>query len=192
MRKLVVPALLIFALVLSGCSKSAAEAALKVGDEAIAKIKPEAEKYVPEELAKLTEAAANAKAKLDEGKYGEALTRAQELPAKANAVAVAAKMKKDELTRKWDAAQGSVPAVVKEVTDRIGTLTAMKKLPKGIDKAKVDSAKASLADVTAGWTAATEAFTGGDINGALAKADAAKTRAEELKKALEAAPPAKK
>ena len=193
MRRLIIPGLLILALVLAGCGKAPAQAALKVADEAIAKIKPEAEKYVPEEFAKLSEAATNAKARFDEGKYGEALARAQEIPVKANDVAIAAKMKKDDLTRKWAAVQDSMPATVQELTTKVGALASAKKLPKGFDKTQLETAKTSLADVTAGWTAAGEAFTGGDLHGALSKADSAKTRAEELKKALEAAPaPAKK
>lgn len=192
MRKLIIPALLILALVLAGCSKAPAQAAMKTADEAIAKIKPEAEKYVPEEFAKLTAASAEAKAAFDQGQYGTALAKAQQLPTKVNDVAVATKMKKDELTRKWDAAQGSVPEMVKGLTDQVTALAAMKKLPKGFDKAKIDSAKTSLADVNAGWTAATEAFTGGDIPNALNKVDNVKTRAEELKKALEGAPQPKK
>ena len=133
-----------------------------------------------------------AKAQFDQGKYGEALARAQEIPKKADDVAVAAKMKKDELTRKWDAAKDSLPTVVAGLSDQVTKLAAMKKLPKGFDQKQLETAKTSLADVNASWTAATEAFTGGDLHDALTKADDAKTRAEGLKKALEATAPAPK
>jgi len=64
----------------------------------------------------------------------------------------------------------------------------MKKLPKGIDKTMLETAKTSLADVTSGWTAATAAYTEGDITGAIAKAGDVKMKAESLSKVLEVVP----
>lgn len=192
MRKLFVVGLMILALLATGCSKAPAEAALKVADEAIAKVKPEAEKYVPEQFAALTAAAADAKAKFDAKDYKGALAAAQELPAKADEAMKAAAAKKDELMKQWADMQGSLPAMVQGLTEKVTGLAAMKKLPKGVDAAMVETAKTSLADVTSGWTAATEAYNGGDVMGAVAKAGDVKTKADELSKMLEAVPaPAK-
>jgi hypothetical protein len=192
MKKLLVVGLMILALVLTGCSKAPAEAALKAADEAIAKVKPEAEKYVPAEFGALTAAAADARAKFDVKDYAGAMAAAKDLPAKADDVMKAAAAKKDELMKQWADMQGSLPAMVQGLTEKIGGLAAMKKLPKGVDAAMVEGAKTSLAEVTSGWTAASEAFNGGDITGAIAKADEVKSKAEALSKTLEVVPaPAK-
>jgi len=186
MRKLLIAVLMILPLAIAGCSKGPAEAALKAADEAIAKVAPEAGKYVPAELKSLTAAAAEAKAKFDGGDYSAALAGAKDLPAKAADVAKAAAAKKDELMAKWNDLQGSLPAMVQALTDKVGALAAMKKLPKGFDAAQLETAKTSLTDVTGLWTSATEAFGSGDIMDALAKGGDVKSKAEALSTMLEA------
>lgn len=188
MRKLFVVGLMILALLAAGCSKAPAEAALKVADEAVAKAKPEGEKYVPEQFNALTAAAADARAKFDAKDYKGALTAAQAIPAQADEVMKAAAAKKEELTKQWADLQASLPAMVQALTEKIGGLVAMKKLPKGVDAAMVETAKTSLADVTAGWTAASDSFTAGDVTGAIAKAGDVKTKAEQLSTMLEVVP----
>ncbi len=188
MRKLMVVALLVLPLLVAGCSKGPAEAALKAADEAIAKVKPEAEKFVPAEFSGLADAAAAAKAKFDGGDYAAALAAAKDLPAKAADVARAATAKKDELTKQWTDLQGSLPAAVQGLTDKVTALAGMKRLPKGFDAAQLDTAKTSLADVTGLWTAATDAFNGGDLMGALAKAGDVKAKADALTTMLDAVP----
>lgn len=192
MRRVIVPAVLILALVVAGCGKAPAQAALKAADEAIAKIQPEAEKYVPEEFKTLTTAAADAKAKFDAGNYTEALAAAKDLPAKANDVMAAASKKKDELTKTWTDAQASLPAMVQGLTDRVGSLGAMKKLPKEFDAAKLASAKTTLADITSSWSAASEAFKNGALTDAVSKVESVKTMIDDLTKALPPVEVAKK
>lgn len=189
MRNWTIAAVLILVLALAGCGKAPAQAALTAADQAIASAKPEVEKYVPEELTKLTAAVADARSKFDAGNYKDALAAAKDIPASATAALDAAKAKKDELTGKWNEMQGSMPAVVQGLTDRIGSLEAMKKLPKGFDKTQLETAKASLAQVTTDWTAAGEAFNGGDLLGALAKADGVKAKTDEITTILAAATP---
>jgi hypothetical protein len=188
MRKLFVVGIMILALLAAGCSKAPAEAALKVADEAVAKVKPEAEKFVPEQFNALTAAAADARAKFDAKDYKGALAAAQEIPAKADEAMKAAAAKKEELMKQWADMQGTLPTMVQGLTDKITGLVAMKKLPKGVDAAMVESAKSSLTEVTSGWNAATAAYTEGDIVGAIAKAGDVKTKAETLSKMLEVVP----
>jgi hypothetical protein len=190
MRKWFVPVVLVLALVVSACGKAPAQAALTAADQAIASAKPEVEKYVPAEFTKLTAAAADAKAKFDAGKYKDALAVAKDIPANATAALEAAKAKKDELTGKWTAMEGAMPATVEGLTTRIGSLEAMKKLPKGFDKTQLETAKASLATVSTDWTAATDAFKSGDLLEAITKGEGAKTKSDDLAKLLEAAAPA--
>lgn len=189
MKRWIVPVILILVLAMAGCGKAPAQAALTAADAAIATAKPEVEKYVPEEFGKLTAAAADAKAKFDAGNYKDALAAAQEIPGKATEALKAAKAKKDELTAKWTATEAAMPDTVKGLTDRLASLQGMKKLPNGIDKAQLETAKTTLASVTADWTAATEAFKSGDLMGALTKGDGVKAKSDELAKLLQLAPP---
>ena len=185
MRKLVVLGLMVLPLLAAGCSKGPAEAALKAADEAIAKVAPLAEKFVPEQFKTLTDAAAAAKASIDKGDYAAALAAAKDLPAKADEVMAAASAKKDELTSLWQGMSGSLPAQITSLTEKITTIGALKKLPKGIDAKSFAAARTELADVTGFWTKATEAFNAGDLQAALQAGNDVKTRADALVKSLE-------
>ena len=189
MRKFLICCLMIVPLVVVGCSKGPAEAALKAADEAIAKVKPEAEKFVPDQFTALTEAAAAAKADFDKGDYAAALTAAKDLPAKADEVATAAAAKKDELMGQWNELSKDVPAQMLDATDKVNTLAAMKKLPVGVDAAKIEEIKARLADMSSTWTKAGEAFTGGDLKGALEMGGSVKASAEWLQTSYDAIMP---
>jgi len=186
MRKLMVVGLLILPLLVAGCSKGPAEAALKAADEAIAKVKRSAEMYVPDQFAALAKEADNAKALFDKGDYAAALAAAKDLPSKASDVQSAVTAKKDEIMKTWTEMQGSMPSLVQGLTDKVGALVAMKRLPKGFDAAQLETAKTSLTSVTEGWTAATAAFGGGNLIGAVKNGSAAKTKAGELTTLLEA------
>jgi hypothetical protein len=194
MRKLLVLGLIVLPLLVAGCSKGPAEAALKAADEAIAQVQPEAAKFLPAGLEPLTAAAAEAKAKFDAGDYKAALAVAKNLPVKAADLAKDVAAKKNELMAKWNAVQGTLPALVQGLTERVGALAAMKKLPKGFDAAQLETAKTSLTDTTDLWATATNAFSAGDVVSAVAKAADVQTKADELAKLLETVvlPPAKK
>lgn len=185
MRRWLILGLFIVPLIVAGCSKGPAETALKVADEAVAKVKPEAEKYVPDQFKTLSEAASSARAKFDQGDYKGALAEARALPDKANDVMAAAAAKKEELTALWNGLERSLPAAVAAVTDKLNALASMKRLPTGFSQNQLEAAKAQLAEVTGLWTKATGAFSGGDLPGALQLGDDTKVKAEELAKLLE-------
>jgi len=192
MRKLLVLGLMVLPLLVVGCSKGPAEAALKAADEAIAKVAPEAEKFVPDQFKALTDAAAAAKASFDKGDYAATLAAAKDLPAKATEVMAAATAKKDEMTGLWKGMAETLPAQVAGLTEKVNALAAMKKLPKGLEPAKLDEVKIRLADISGMWTKATEAFKGGDLNGALEMAGNVKINADWLQTSYDAIMPAPK
>ena len=189
MRKFLICCLMILPLVVVGCSKGPAEAALKAADEAIAKVKPEAEKFVPDQFKALTETAATAKASFDKGDYAAALAAAKDLPAKANEVMTAATAKKDELMGLWNELAKDIPAKMLDLTDKVNALAAMKKLPMGMDAAKLTEIKTRMADMNATWTKAGEAFGGGDIKGALEMGGSVKAAAQWLQDSYDAVMP---
>jgi hypothetical protein len=189
MRKFLICCLMILPLVVVGCSKGPAEAALTAADEAIAKVKPEAEKFVPEQFAALTETAAAAKANFDKGDYAAVLTAAKDLPAKAAEVAAAATAKKDALVGQWNELSKDIPARLLDVTEKVKTLAAMKKLPAGVKAEQIDEVKKRLEDMNATWPKAGEAFASGDIKGALEIGASVKSAAEWLQMSYDAIMP---
>jgi len=189
MRKFLICCLMILPFVVVGCSKGPAEAALKAADEAIAKVKPEAEKFVPEQFKALTETASTAKANFDKGDYAATLAAAKDLPAKANEVMTAATAKKDELMGLWNELAKDIPAKMLDLTDKVNALAAMKKLPVGMDAAKLTEIKTRMADMSATWTKAGEAFSGGDIKGAIEMGGSVKAAAQWLQDSYDAVMP---
>lgn len=175
---------LCFALTACSTAKAPAEAAIKAADEALASVKVEASKYVPDQLKSVEDALATAKESFQKGEYEQALTGAQDLAAKAKDLATAVAAKKDELTKSWQDMSGGLPGMVDAIQSRVNILSKSKKLPAGLDKAKFESAKASLATVTQTWTEATSAFQGGNLMEAVDKAKAVKEKAVEIMNAL--------
>jgi hypothetical protein len=192
MRKFLVCCLMILPLVVVGCSKGPAEAALKAADEAIAKVAPDAEKFVPDEFATLTAAAAAAKASFDKGDYAAALAVAKDLPAKATEVMTAATAKKDELTGQWNVLSKDMPILVADWQKKIDELIASKKLPKTATPERIAEITAKFAEVGATWTKATEAFNAGDIKGALENGNAVKASVDWMESVWAAIAPAPK
>jgi hypothetical protein len=180
MRKFLVLGLMVLPLLVVGCSKGPAEAALKAADEAIAKVAPDAQKFVPDQFKALTDAAAAAKASFDKGDYAAALAAAKDLPAKANDVMAAAATKRDELTGLWNRMAEALPAEFADLTAKINAIAAMKKLPKGVDAAELEASKAGLADITELWIKASKAYTDGDVKGAVEMARDVKTKTDAL------------
>jgi hypothetical protein len=192
MRKLLVLGLMVLPLLVVGCSKGPAEAALKAADEAIAKVAPEAEKFVPDQFKTLTDAAAAAKASFDKGDYAAALAAAKDLPAKATEVMTAATAKKDALMGQWNVMAKDMPILVADWQKKFDELLASKRLPKTATPERIAEIKAKLADVSATWTKATDAFNAGDIKGALENGASVEASVEWMQTVWDAVAPAAK
>ncbi len=177
-------ALVLCCVALVACSqKGPAEAALTAAQTAVDGVKADAAKYVPDQAKSLAEAMTSARAAFDKGDYKAALEAANAIPAKAKDVATAAAAKKDELTKEW-ASLGGIPAMVDQIKAKVDALGAMKKLPKDMDKAKLEAAKASLADITKGMGEAFEASKAGNLADAVAKGNVVKAKVTETMAAL--------
>jgi hypothetical protein len=192
MRKFLICCLMIVPLIAAGCSKGPAEAALKAADEAIAKVAPDAEKYVPEQFKTLTDAAAAAKASFDKGDYAAALAAAKDLPTKATEVMTAATAKKEELLGQWNVMAKDMPILVADWQKKFDELVASKKLPKTATPERIEELKGKLAEVNATWTKATDAYNAGDIKGALENGAGVKAAVDWMQAAWDALQPAKK
>jgi hypothetical protein len=165
-----------------GCSrdKEPAEAALKAAEAAVGAAKAEATKYVPDQVKGVEDALKAAKDAFEKKEYTQALNAAKDIPAKAKELADAAAAKKAELTKSWEEMAAGLPKMVEAIKSRVDTLSKSKKLPKGMNKPKLEGAKAGLGEITKGWTDAENAFKGGNIADALAKGNAVKAKAVEI------------
>lgn len=184
----------LIASVTTACSqKGPAEESLKAATTAVDAVKASAEKVVPDQFKSLTAALADAKGKFDKGDYAGSIAASKDLPAKATEVANAAKAKKDELAKTWAGIEANVTAAVAAVQEKVTALGGMKKLPKGMDAAKLTAAKDGLAELSKGWADAQAAAKAGDYMAAIDKANAVKAKAADLSASLavaQAAPPA--
>ena len=162
------------------CGKGPAQAAITAADAAVSSARAEGEKFVPDQFKALSAAAAGAKAKFDAGDYKAALEQAQGIPAKAQEVMQLAVAKQTELMASWKTLEGSLPTMVAAIQKRVMELSVARKLPVGVDKTTVASAKVALESATSAWAAAGTAFGAGDMMAAVAKGGQVKATAEEL------------
>lgn len=175
----------------TACSqKGPAEEAIKAAEAAVAAAKGTVEKYVPAQWKALNDAVKDAKDKVAKGDYAAALAAAQSIPGKVTEATNAAKAKKEEFTKKWTELEGSVPGAIKAVEEKVASFAAMKKLPKGMDKARLEASQAGLADAKKGWDEAVAAAKAGDMLVAIDKATAAKAKATDLEASLATPAPA--
>jgi hypothetical protein len=180
-------ALMIATLLLVSCEsadKAPAAAAITAAQAALDGVKGEAAKYMPDQVNRLEDALTTAKASFDKKDYKAALAGAQDIAAKAKDLGAAAAAKKAELAKSWEEISGGVPKMAEAIKSRVDILSQSKKLPAGLDKAKLDGVKTDLATLNQSWTEASGAYQSGNVNDAVAKAQAAKTKAVEIMTAL--------
>jgi len=183
--------LVVLALSLGACArdKEPAAAAIKAAEDALNSAKAEAAKYVPDQIKAVEAAIKAAKDNFEKGEYTAALNAAKDIPGKAKELAAAAAAKKAELTKGWEGMSAELPKMLEAAKGRLEALAKSKKLPPGIDKAKLDGAKSGLEAVNQAWADAENAFKAGNLTDALAKGKAAKDKASEIMATLPEPPP---
>ncbi|HPC73500.1 MAG TPA: hypothetical protein P5551_00130 [Syntrophales bacterium] len=173
--------LILLVLVFTACSisKEPAERAIKSAEAAFNAVKEETLKYAPAETRDLEKAILAAKDKYDRNDYDAALKSATALPDKINQLVTLAGARKTEWVRNWEALGKELSAMTDAVQARIEDLTKRRKLPPGIDRAKLDEARAAQASVTQMWTEAKDTYEAGRLMDAVAKAKSARDKAVE-------------
>lgn len=191
-RILVAVLCVIVGIALMSCasSKEPAAAAIKAAEDAFNAVKGEAVKYVPDKAKAVEDAIAAAKGAFDKKEYDAALNGAKAIPDKVKELSAAVTAKKAELTKTWDEMSAGLPKMLDAVKSRLDILSQSKKLPAGLDKAKLDGAKSGYEAAVKMWDDAKAAFAGGNITDALAKATTVKAKAVEVMTALGMQPPA--
>jgi len=193
-----IAAIVLGALLVAACSqKDPAQKALDAAESALAAVHEDAMKYVPEQYDAVKSELNTARQAFQAEKYGDALKAVKDLPAKAKELGEAAAAKKKEvlaqLNADWSSLSTGVPGMVKSVEDKLAQLGKMRKLPAGLDRETVDAASNTLTEAKSDWDVASQAFTAGNVEEAVAKARSVETTAKELMSKLglsEAAAPA--
>jgi DNA repair exonuclease SbcCD ATPase subunit len=185
MRKILLLSVLMIVaagLILTGCSKAKeqAETALKAAEKAISEAKPEAEKFVPDQIKALEGALNGAKEKFGKKDYSAALSDAQAIPGKVKDMVASLNAKKDELTKTWTNLDQGIPKMMEAIKSRIGILSKSKKLPANLTKEKFEEAKSGYDSAMKEWETAKESFKGGVLAEAVTKGNTVKEKAVQV------------
>jgi hypothetical protein len=183
-KKYLVPILfVIISLFLVACvpaNKEPASEAIKAAEGAFNAVKGEAIKYIPDQANGVEDAIKVAKASFDKGNFDEALNIAKAIPEKVTELTAAIAAKKAELTKNWEAISGEASGMLSAIKEKLETLSASKRLPKTLNKAKLESAKADYEAAAKMWDEAKSTFSGGNTADAIAKAKTVKEKAMEV------------
>lgn len=177
------------AMLITGCAnqKEPAEKAVSQVEASLSQFKADAEKYAAEELQGVEESIAKLKGELAAKNYKAVV---MQTPNVASTVAAlkdtVAKKKADAeqilaaAQQEWTDLSASVPEMVAKLQAKVDSLTKSRRLPKGVDKAAFDAAKAEFETVKSSWAEASAEFSSGMVADAVRRARAAKAKAEEL------------
>ena len=156
-----------------------AEAAVTGLESAVAAAKPNIEQFAADRLAGVEAAVAGVRTKFDAGNNAGALA---DVPAATNtltAAAEAAAARRAQLATDWATFAG-MPATVGQIKSKVDELSAMRRLPRGMDRAQFDGIKSSLESVTDLWDAASNVYGKGDLVVAVSKAKDVKPIVDSL------------
>lgn len=179
-----VAVLIAFAFGACAGAKAPAEQAIKTAEDALNASKAEAMKYIPDQVKGVEDALQAAKDSFAKGDYAAAASAATTVAAKAKDLASAAAAKKDELMKSWEEMSAGLPKTIDDIKSRVAALSKGRTLPKGVDKAKLQSAKSGLEEIGKAWDEANAAFKQGSVADALAKAKGIKEKAAEIMSGL--------
>ena len=179
-------ALLLAALLLGACGgqKEPAQKAIESAEAAIAKIRDDAAKFVPDDLKDLEASLAGMKDNFARENYPAVLQASRSLNTHIAAVADTVASKKTEaetmtaqLTEQWNTLSVEVPELVEAVTARVDSLVKSGKLPKDVDAATFERVKTESASMAQSWQQALGAFSNSNLQEAVDRAQIAKEKA---------------
>jgi len=190
-------ALLVLALAALAACANLQEPAHKVLTDAeatVTAVAADAQQYVPEQYATVQKKLEDLKASFDKQDYKAVVEAGPGLLADVKALKDAAEAKKREvveaLNGQWTGFASAVPQTVAAIEARLASLKG-KKLPAGVTKDAVSSAKSGLDEAKTAWNEATSAFGNGNLQPAVDKAKAVKAKLDEIASKLGIAAAAK-
>lgn len=175
------------AILMGGCGatqREATEAAVNAAQTAINAATSTAEKFVPDQTKAAQDELQAAKDALAKGDYGTALKDAQDAAQKAKDALAAASAKKEEWSNTWNSLSQSAAKTMSEVQAKLDAYKKSGKLPKGVDAAQMDAAKAQFEQLKQSWADASAAYKNGNLADAMSKAASLKDGFQKLKELL--------
>jgi len=183
-KKYLIPILFVviglFLVACAASSKEPAAAAIKAAEESWNAVKGEVVKYIPDQAKGVEDAIKGAKENFDKGNFDAALAAAKAIPDKVKELTAVAAAKKAELAKSWEEMSGGLPKMLDAIKSRLDILSASKKLPANLDKAKLEDAKGGYEAAAKMWDEAKAASSGGNLADALAKVKTVKEKAVEV------------
>jgi hypothetical protein len=181
------------AVLVVGCAnqKTPAEQAVAGAETALAAVRDDAQKYVPDQLQAVDSQLAALKDSLTKGDYKTVLTGAPTLNSAISSLKDAADAKKADAEAAlakakdaWGPLSAEVPKMLEAIQSRITALSKSHHLPKGVTKDGLASAKSGVDSLKSMWSDASNASASGDFTTAVSKAQAVKDKAAEIMKSL--------
>ena len=181
------------AVLVVGCAnqKAPAEQAVAGAETALAAVRDDAQKYVPDRLQAVDAQLAALKDNLAKGDYRAALTGAPTVNSAIRSLKDAAEAKKADagaaLARAkdaWGPLSTEVPKMVDATENRVTALSKSHHLPKGVTKDRLAAAKSGVDSLKSMWSEASSASASGDFTTAVTKAQAVKDKAAEIMRSL--------
>jgi hypothetical protein len=181
------------AVLVVGCAnqKAPAQQAVAGAETALAAVRDDAQKYVPDQLQSVDSQLAALKDSLTKGDYKAVLTGAPTLNSAISSLKDAAEAKKADAEAAlakakdaWGPLSAEVPKMVDAIQSRITALSKSHHLPKGVTKDGLASAKSGVDSLKSMWSDASNVSASGDFTTAVNKAEAVKGKAAEIMKSL--------
>jgi hypothetical protein len=181
------------AVLVVGCAnqKAPAEQAVAGAETALAAVRDDGQKYVPDQLQAVDAQLAALKDSLTKGDYKSVLTGAPTLNSAISSLKDAAEAKKVDAEAAlakakdaWGPLSAEVPKMVDAIQSRVTALSKSHHLPRGVTKDGLASAKSGVDSLKSMWSDASNASASGDFTTAVSKAQAVKDKAAEIMKSL--------
>ncbi len=181
------------AALVSGCAnqKAPAEQAVATAGTALAAVRDDAQKYVPDQLQSVEDQLHSLKDSFAKGDYRSVLTSAPTLTASIRSLKEAAEAKKADAEAAlakakdaWGPMSTEVPKMVDAIQGRLTAIEKSHRLPKGVTKDGVAAAKSGVDSLKSTWADAASASASGDFTTAMAKAQTVKDKAAQIMKSL--------
>lgn len=179
------------AVLLAACSQmKPAQQALDDINNAVESVPADDKQYIPKQLADVERKLADLNALYEKKQYAAVLEGAPALLSEATGLPVAAAAEKDETMKaqaaQWNQFSISMPQMLTSLKTRVEGLSKRRRAPKGVDVAAV---KAGLEDATLLWEKAQAASKVGNVEGAVAAAKEAMSKAKATESALKLSSP---
>jgi hypothetical protein len=181
------------AVVLAGCAnqKTPAQQGIAAAQASLDAVRDEAQKYVPDQLQSVDAQLAALKDSFAKGDYKSVLTGAPSLSSAISGLKDAAEAKKADAEAAlakakdaWGGLSADVPKMLDAIKSKVDAITKSHRLPKGVSKGAVASAKSGLDGLKLTWGEAASAAAAGDFTSAVSKAQTVKDQAAQVMKSL--------